>query len=186
MQTEVGMTGVVWPNVLLIHWIYCVGVASSIRKVALRLSLNGKKESKFFLKKFLSFLLLLLLSPSFPQWFFFVFRTRVWNVTRVFVSPPTCIEWSERKTTLTAVATAWNTPAVLSSYFLSLLLPLSFLFFCLFFFFFTFLLLCVCFYFEKRPRLLLKARRQNTATISRMTRSFSAISFTHRMYLYKE
>ena len=125
MQTEVGLTGVVWPNVLLIHWIYCVGVASSIRKVALRLSLNGKKESKFFLKKFLSFLLLLLLSPSFPQWFFFVFKTRVWNVTRVFVSPPTCIEWSERKTTLTAVATAWNTPAVLSSYFLSQLPSLS-------------------------------------------------------------
>jgi hypothetical protein len=32
------------------------------------------------------------------------------------------VQWSERKTTLTAVATAWNTPAVLSSYFL--LLPL--------------------------------------------------------------
>lgn len=71
MQTEVGMTGVVWPNILLIHWIYCVGVASSIRKVALRLSLNGKKESNLNKKKSLSFLLLLLLSPSFPQWFFF-------------------------------------------------------------------------------------------------------------------
>jgi hypothetical protein len=108
----------------------------------------------------LSFLLLLLLSPSFPQWFFF-FGTRVWNVTRVFVSPPTCTEWSERKTTLTAVATAWNTPAVLSSYFLSHLPSLScfrsrFCFYCLFFS----CVLCVCFYFEKRPRLLLNARRQ--------------------------
>lgn len=58
--------------------------------------------------------------------FFLVFLERVFGMCNTSVCRLVVVavlQWSERKTkTLTAVATAWNTPAVLSSYFL--LLPL--------------------------------------------------------------
>ena len=65
---------------------------------------------------------------------------------------------------------------------LSLLLPLSFLFLL------PFLLLCVVrlFLFWKATSTVAQRKTANRATISRMTRSFSAISFNRCMYLYKE
>jgi hypothetical protein len=178
MQTEVGMTGVVWPNILLIHWIYCVGVASSIRKVALRLSLNGKKESNLNKKKKFVFSVVVAAVSLLSTMIFFFWNACLECNTSVCLS--SYVYRVERKENdahrrchrLKYTGSAQQLFSLPPP--LSLLLPLSFLFLL------PFLLLCVVrlFLFWKATSTVAQRKTANTATISRMTRSFFAITST--------